>query len=69
MGIYPAQFWGNHILHFYENQFMTQPISDNKIKVQHFHSTKQLIDDLCSTNSGAQLGCANAEVYSKESLI
>ena len=50
---------------------MTQPISDNKIKikVQHFHSTKRLIDDLCSTNNGAQLGCANAEVYSKESLI
>ena len=48
---------------------MTQPLSDDKIKVQHFHSTKRLTDDLCSTNSGAQLGCANAEVYSEESLI
>ena len=48
---------------------MTQPISDDKIKVQHFHSTKRLIDDLCSTNSGTQRGCANAEAYSKESLI
>ena len=66
MRIYPAPFWGNHFLYFYENQFMTESISDNKIKVQHFHSTKLFIDDLCSTNDGGQFGCANAELYPKE---
>ena len=40
------------------NQFMIELISNNQIKIQHFHSTKLFIDDL---NDGGQFGHANAE--------
>ena len=40
MGIDPAPVWANLSLYFYENQFMTKIISNNKIKARYFHSTK-----------------------------
>ena len=36
----PAPFWANSFLYFYENQFMTELISNNKFKTRRFHSIK-----------------------------
>ena len=54
MGIDPALFWANLFLYFYQNQFMTELISNNEIKYQHFHSIKVFTDDL---NDGGKYQC------------
>ena len=40
MEIDSVLFWENLFLYFYKNQFTSEFISNNKIKAQHFHSTK-----------------------------
>ena len=42
---------------------MSEVISNNKIKAQHFHSTKGFIDDLREINDGGEFGRTNAESY------
>ena len=45
---------------------MTEPISNNKIRVQQFHCTKRFKDDLGAMNDGGEFGITNAEIYPKE---
>ena len=46
MGIDPAPFWLNLFLHTYENEYISELISNDKVKARHFHTTERLIDDL-----------------------
>ena len=55
MGIDPAPFWANLFLYTYENQFISDLISTDKVKARHFSSTKRFIDDLCALNDGGNL--------------
>ena len=66
LGIDPALFWVNLFLHFYENQFMAELISNNKFKTRRFHSTKSFIGDLCAMNDGREFGRTNAGVFPKD---
>ena len=42
----------NLYLYTYENQYMSDLISNDKVKVRHFHETKRFVDDLGTLNDG-----------------
>ena len=52
MGIDPAPFWANLFLYTYENEYMSELISNDKVKARHFHATKRFIDYLGTLNDG-----------------
>ena len=52
MGIDPAQFWANLFLYTYKNEYMSEPVSNDKVKARHFHATERFIDDLGTLNDG-----------------
>ena len=66
MGIDPAPFWANLFLYQYENRYVTQLISEDKIKARHFHSTKRFIDDLCALNDGNLFERVYRDIYPDE---
>ena len=66
MGIDPAPFWANLFLYRYEERYMTDLISSNRMKARHFHSTKRFIDDLCAINDGNMFGEIYKEIYPEE---
>ena len=39
MGTYPAPFWANLFLYMYENEHMSELISNDKAKAPHFCAT------------------------------
>ena len=51
MGIDPALFWANLFLYTYENEYLSELISSDKVKAHHFHATKRFIDDLGTLKS------------------
>ena len=44
MGIDPAPFWANFLC-MYENEYLSELTSNDKVKACHFHTTKHFIDD------------------------
>ena len=46
MGIDLAPFWANLFLCTYENEYMSELISNDKVKAHHFHATIRFIDNL-----------------------
>ena len=46
MGIDTASFWANLFLYTYENEYMSELITNDKVKARHFHATKRFLDDL-----------------------
>ena len=52
MEVYPAPFWANLLLYTYENQYVSELISIDKVKTRHFCATKRFIDDLSTLNNG-----------------
>ena len=66
MGIDPAPFWANLFLYRYEERYMTDLISSDRMKARHFHSTKRFIDDLCAINDGNLFGEIYKEIYPEE---
>ena len=58
MGIDPAPFGVNLFLCTYENEDMSELISNDKVKACHFHATKRFIDDLGILNHGWGGGCS-----------
>ena len=51
MGIDPALFWANLFLYTYEDEYLSELISSDKVKARHFHATKRFIDDLGTLKS------------------
>ena len=47
IGISPALFLTNFFSYTYKNEYMSELISNDKVKPRHFHATKLFIDDLC----------------------
>ena len=43
MGIDPAPFWANFFLYTYENEYISELISNDKVKARHFHATNVLL--------------------------
>ena len=66
MGIDPAPFWANLFLYQFEQRYMTDLISSDKVKARHFHSTKRFIDDLCAINDGNLFGQIYKDIYPEE---
>ena len=66
MGIDPAPFWANLFLYQFEQRYMTDLISTDKVKARHFHSTKRFIDDLCAINDGNLFGRVYTDIYPEE---
>ena len=50
MGIDAAPFSKNLFLYTYENKYMFELISNDKVKKRHFHATERYIDDLGTLN-------------------
>ena len=66
MGIDPAPFWANLFLYRYEERYVTELTSSDKVKARHFHSTKRFIDDLCAINDGHLFGEVYKDIYPEE---
>ena len=45
-----APYWANLFLYKYENEYMSELISNDKVKACHFHITKYFIDNLGISN-------------------
>ena len=45
---------------------MSSQISSDKLKARHFHSTKQIINDVSAINDGREFGRSVSDVYPKE---
>ena len=43
MRIDPAPLWANLFLYKYENEYISQLISNDKVKARHFHATNVLL--------------------------
>ena len=69
MGIDQAQFaqafWANLFLYTYENGYISELISNDKVKACHFHATKRFIDDLDTLNDGGVLNVCK-DIYPPE---
>ena len=63
MGIDPALFWANLFLQTYENEYMSELISNDKVKAHHFNATKRLIDDLGTLNDGSVFNDVYKDIY------
>ena len=53
MGNDPAPFWANQFLCTWKNEYMSDLMSNDKVKARHFHATKRSIDDLGTLNDGS----------------
>ena len=52
MGVDLAPIWANLFLNTYKNEYMSELISNDKVKARHFHETKRFIDDLGTLITG-----------------
>ena len=52
-------FWANFFSYMYENKFISELASNQKVKEHHFHVTKRFIDDLHTLNDG----CVFSDIY------
>jgi len=66
MGIDPAPFWANLFLYQFEQRYITELISSDKVKARHFHTTKRFIDDLCTINDGNLFRDIYKDIYPEE---
>ena len=66
VGIEPAPFWANIFLHTYENEHMSELVSNDKVKAPHLHATKPFIDDLDTFNDGSVFNDVYKDMYTPE---
>ena len=66
MEIDPAPFWANLFLYTYENEYISELISNEKVKARHFHVTKRFIYDLGTLNDGSVFNDVYKDMYSPE---
>ena len=63
MGIDPAPFWANLFLYTYENEYMSELISNDKVNARHFLATKRFIGDLGTLNNGGVFSDIYKDIY------
>ena len=61
VGIAPAPFWV--VLCTYENEYLSELISNDKVKARHFHAAKRFIDYLGTLNDGGVFNDVYKGVY------
>ena len=66
MGIDPAPFWANLYLHFYEHKFITNLMSNDKIRARKFLNAMRFIDDECNINDHGEFSRSFGEIYPQE---
>ena len=66
MGIDPAPFWANLYVYHYENQFVTNLISDDKIRARRFLNACRFIDDECNLNDSGEFSRSYTNIYPEE---
>ena len=66
MGIDPGPFWANLFSYTYENEYISELISNHKAKVRHFHATKRFIDDLGTLNGTGVFNDVYKDIYLPE---
>ena len=66
MGIDPAPFWANLYLYHYENQFVTNLISVDKIRARKFINACRFIDDECNLNDSGEFSRSYSDIYPAE---
>ena len=59
----PAPFWANLFLHTNENKYMSELISNDKVKAYHFQGTKLFIDDLGNINHRGVFNDIYKDIY------
>ena len=64
MGIGPALFWTYLFLYMYENEYMSELISNDQVKGRHFQATKLFMDDLCALNDRCLFIDVYKDIYS-----
>ena len=57
---------GNLLFYTYENEYMSELISNDKVKACHFHATKRFIDDLGTLNDGGAFNDFYKDIYPTE---
>ena len=63
MGTDPAPFGVNLFLCTYENEYISELISNDKVKAHYFHATKHFIDDLGTLNDGGVFNDVYKDIY------
>ena len=66
MGTDPPPFWANLFLYTYENECMSEFISNNTVKAHHFHATKCFIDYFGTLNDRGVFKDAYNDIYPPE---
>ena len=66
MEIDPAPFWANLFLYTYEYEYLSEFISNDKVKASHSHATKRFIDDLDTLNDGCVFNDVYKDIYPPE---
>ena len=66
MGIDPAPFWANLYLYHYEEKFVTNLITIDKIRARKFFNANRFIDDECNLNDSGEFSKSYSEIYPKE---
>ena len=63
VGIDPAPFWASLFLYTHKNEYMSELISNDKVKAHYFHATKRFIDDLGTLNDGGVFNDVYKDIY------
>ena len=66
MGIDPAPFWANLYSYYYEAQFITNLISEDKIRARKFINASRFIDDECNLNDSGEFSKSFSDIYPEE---
>ena len=66
MGIDPDPFWANLFLYTYENEYMSEVISNDRVKARHFHAVKRFIDNLGTLNDRSVFNDVYKDIYTPE---
>ena len=66
MGIDPAPFWANLYLYFYEDKFIVQLISAEKMRARQFLNAIRFIDDECNLNDNKEFSKSFTQIYPPE---
>ena len=66
MGIDPDPFWANLFLYTYENEYMSEVISNDRVKARHFRAVKRFIDNLGTLNDRGVFNDVYKDIYTPE---
>ena len=66
VAIDPAPFWANLFIYTYENEYMFELTSNEKVEARHFHATKPIIYILGILNDRGVFNDVYKDIYPPE---